>query len=227
MWGGRGIPKDSDPREFGDGRLQQLQPFPAYLRLVEKRPRDVPTRSGQGGSEAGGDRIAFKIAGDDGDRCRPSLRSLDGSRPQRDDHIDAETDQFGSELRESIGSPFGKAIINGEVAVLDVAELAHALTECAQEVRQRAGELIQEADPRDLPLLRLNSERCSEHAPTHQRDERSPVHQRMTSSARTRSDCGIVSPRALAVLKLMINSNLVGCSTGKSAGLAPLRILST
>src|SRR5262245_63019372 len=101
MWGGRGIPKDSDPREFGDGRLQQLQPFPAYLRLVEKRPRDVPTRSGQGGSEAGGDRIAFKIAGDDGDRCRPSLRSLDGSRPQRDDHIDAETDQFRSEEHTS------------------------------------------------------------------------------------------------------------------------------
>jgi hypothetical protein len=26
---------------------------------------------------------------------------------------------------------------------------------------------------------------------------------------------------------LMINSNFVGCSTGRSAGLAPLRILST
>src|SRR5947209_1494508 len=35
-----------------------------------------------------------------------------------------------------------------------------------------------------------------------------------------------VSPRALAVLRLMTSSNLVGCSTGKSAGLAPLSILS-
>src|SRR5215471_15881178 len=102
MWGGRGVPKDSDPREFGDGRLQQLQPFPAYRRLVEKRPRDVPTRSGQGGDEAGGDRIAFKVAGDDRERCCPSLRSLEGGWPQGDDHVDAETDQLSSELWESV-----------------------------------------------------------------------------------------------------------------------------
>src|SRR5437660_7762857 len=36
----------------------------------------------------------------------------------------------------------------------------------------------------------------------------------------------MVSPSSLAVLRLMISSNLVGCSTGKSPGLAPLRIFS-
>src|SRR5262245_61513490 len=49
----------------------------------------------------------------------------------------------------------------------------------------------------------------------------------MTSSACKRTDAGIVRPRALAVLRLMISSNFVGCSTGRSAGLAPFRILST
>jgi hypothetical protein len=49
----------------------------------------------------------------------------------------------------------------------------------------------------------------------------------MTWSARPSSDWGIVSLSALAVLRLMTNSNFVGCSTGRSAGLAPLRILST
>ena len=49
----------------------------------------------------------------------------------------------------------------------------------------------------------------------------------MTSSARASSAGGIVRPKALAVLRLMTSSNLVGCSTGKSAGLAPFRILST
>ena len=39
--------------------------------------------------------------------------------------------------------------------------------------------------------------------------------------------CGIVSPSALAVLRLIANSNVVGVSTGKSAGLAPRNILST
>ena len=47
----------------------------------------------------------------------------------------------------------------------------------------------------------------------------------MTSSARCRSDGGIVSPRAFAVLRLITSSTLVGCSTGRSAGLAPFRIL--
>ena len=37
----------------------------------------------------------------------------------------------------------------------------------------------------------------------------------------------MVRPSALAVLRLMINSNFVGCSTGRSLGFAPLRILST
>ena len=49
----------------------------------------------------------------------------------------------------------------------------------------------------------------------------------MTRSARTSTDGGIVRPSAFAVLRLIANSNFVGCSTGRSAGLAPLRILST
>ena len=48
-----------------------------------------------------------------------------------------------------------------------------------------------------------------------------------TSSARSSNDCGIVRPSALAVLRLITRSNFVGCSTGKSPGLAPLTILST
>src|SRR5437763_13834183 len=44
----------------------------------------------------------------------------------------------------------------------------------------------------------------------------------ITSSARARIDGGIVRPSARAVFRLMTNSNLVGCSTGRSAGLAPL-----
>src|SRR5262249_26370557 len=53
------------------------------------------------------------------------------------------------------------------------------------------------------------------------------VHFSMTWSARASTDCGIVRPSALAIFRLMSSSNVVGCSTGRSAGLAPLRILST
>ena len=49
----------------------------------------------------------------------------------------------------------------------------------------------------------------------------------ITSSALASSDGGTVRPSALAVFMLITNSNLVGCSTGRSKGRAPLRILST
>ena len=52
----------------------------------------------------------------------------------------------------------------------------------------------------------------------------------LTESPRPRgssSDCGIARPMAFAVFRLITRSNLVGCSTGRSAGFAPLRILST
>jgi hypothetical protein len=49
----------------------------------------------------------------------------------------------------------------------------------------------------------------------------------MISSARASTEGGIVRPICFAAFRLMMNSNFVGCSMGRSAGLAPLRILST
>ena len=46
----------------------------------------------------------------------------------------------------------------------------------------------------------------------------------ITSSARASSDGGTVRPSMRAVCALMTSSNFVGCITGKSVGLAPLRI---
>jgi len=49
----------------------------------------------------------------------------------------------------------------------------------------------------------------------------------ITSSARTKNDSGRFNPINFAVLRLTVRKNRVGCSIGKSAGLAPLKILST
>src|SRR5262245_15392776 len=49
----------------------------------------------------------------------------------------------------------------------------------------------------------------------------------MTSSARASSVGGMSRLSAFAVLRLMTNSNLVGCWTGRSPGLSPLRMRST
>jgi hypothetical protein len=49
----------------------------------------------------------------------------------------------------------------------------------------------------------------------------------ITSVACCKTAGGIVSPSAFAVFRLMTSSNVVACSMGRSAGFAPLRILST
>src|SRR5215471_18885496 len=49
----------------------------------------------------------------------------------------------------------------------------------------------------------------------------------ITLSARASTVGGIVKLICLAAFKLMMNSNFLGCSTGRSAGLAPFKILST
>jgi hypothetical protein len=74
-------------------------------------------------------------------------------------------------------------------------------------------------------LLRVRRGRPGDRRAAEQRDELASPNS-ITSSARTRNDSGIVSPIAFAVLLLTISSNLVACSTGRSAGLAPFRILS-
>jgi hypothetical protein len=49
----------------------------------------------------------------------------------------------------------------------------------------------------------------------------------ITSSARASSEAGTAIPSDFAVLRLITISNLVGCSTGRSDGFVPLRILPT
>ena len=64
------------------------------------------------------------------------------------------------------------------------------------------------------PIRRIRSPCCARAASGHarraaeQRDELAPAHHSITSSARSITDAGIVSPRALAALKFTISSNL-------------------
>src|SRR5215468_949370 len=75
-------------------------------------------------------------------------------------------------------------------------------------------------------VLRLDAEGRSEET-ERGNQEHPPTDHWITSSARWSIDGGIVSPSALAVLRLMTSRYRDGCSIGRSAGLAPFRILST
>jgi hypothetical protein len=76
-------------------------------------------------------------------------------------------------------------------------------------------------------LRRRSSGGVRHHRPSHRtpdpRNELLPFHS-ITSSARTSKFVGMVRPSALAVLRLMTNSNLVGWITGRSPGFSPLRM---
>src|SRR5262245_56651912 len=77
--------------------------------------------------------------------------------------------------------------------------------------------------PHRRRLLRMCCKRpCRSHA-SEQADEVAPPHS-ITSSARASSVGGISRPMAFAALRLIVSSNFVGCSIGRSAGLAPCKI---
>src|SRR5262249_18076673 len=77
--------------------------------------------------------------------------------------------------------------------------------------------------PHRRRLLRLCCKRpCRSHA-SEQANELAALHHSITSSASASRVDGIVRPSALAAFRLMRKSNLLGCTTGKSAGTAPLR----
>jgi hypothetical protein len=70
-----------------------------------------------------------------------------------------------------------------------------------------------------LLRLRRDRPRCR---PAWERYEVAASNHSMTSSASASSVGGIVRPRSRAVSALMTSSNLLDCTTGRSAGLAPL-----
>ena len=79
------------------------------------------------------------------------------------------------------------------------------------------------ADDRFSAKLRCNAAVRSAATPT----AKCSISYSITSSACSRADSGIVRPSALAVFRLIANSNTVGCSIGSSPGFAPRRIRAT
>jgi hypothetical protein len=116
------------------------------------------------------------------------------------------------------------------VARVPPAELLEPFTECSDpSLSFRVALTIghQHADPpHPLALLRARHER-PRGSGAKQRDELAPFDHSITSSARASTVGGNSRPSALAVFRLIASSYLFGACTGRSAGLAPLRMRST
>src|SRR5262249_38410511 len=134
--------------------------------------------------------------------------------------------QISHQSRQSIILALGPAVFDRHTASLDVASFLQATAERSQDIRIRPRQCAAEKpDYRYRRLLRARCEWPRSRA-AEQRDERAALHS-ITSSARSNIDVGILMPIVLAVWRFTTSSNLVGCSIGKSAALAPRRILST
>src|SRR5262249_48290114 len=77
--------------------------------------------------------------------------------------------------------------------------------------------------PHPVALLRPRRARPRSRSAAKQRDERAALHS-ITSSASESRLSEILTPSAFAVLRLITNSNFVGCNTGRSAGFSPFKI---
>src|ERR1700732_3911407 len=123
----------------------------------------------------------------------------------------------------------GPAELDATVSAVDPAELlqsSHKRRHAGLNFGVALGPRHQQTDPpHPAQLLRARRER-PRGGTAENRDELAASHS-INSSARRRSGSGIVRPRSWAVVRLMTRSNLVGCSTGRSPGFAPRRILST
>src|SRR5262249_29557581 len=140
------------------------------------------------------------------------------------DHCHLAAQQFTGQCRQPIVLALRKSILDPQVVPLDIACLRQAESDCRSVgssccLQERA----KKSDHRYRRLLRARRERPRGRRAAEQRYELAPSHS-ITSSASCCNCRGTLRPRAFAVLRLITSSNLVGCSTGRSAGLSPLRI---
>src|SRR5262249_54323278 len=147
----------------------------------------------------------------------------------RHNHGHLTVNQFGRKHRQSIILAFRPAIFDLDVLAFDISCLFQSLAERTQadrvsgQVRRCAAE---EPDHWHRALLRCARRERPYRRAAEQRDELATLHS-MTSSARASSVVGTSMPIALAVLRLITSSYLVGACTGRWGGFSPLRIRST
>jgi hypothetical protein len=225
-----GIAQYRGARHPGRDLLEQLQPFAAQAVFELDEAGGVAARPRQARDEAGTDRVGDAGEHDwQGARCLQQRRQRRGARHQED--VGRERDQFMRVFaRVSSISP-APAVFDPQVAALGPAQLLQRLQERRDVGTVRRGAAQEHTDvPHALALLRARRERPRNRGRARragdERDELAAVHS-ITSSARASSIGGTSRPSALAVLRLITSSYLVGACTGRSAGFSPLRMRST
>src|SRR5262249_61333734 len=118
-------------------------------------------------------------------------------------------------------------VVNLDIATLDPTQCLQSLPESVKPLFGLGDRACEHANsPQPLNLLCARRNRVRGGRAAEQRYELAPVHS-ITSSAIASTAPGSSRPSAFAALRLMTNSSLFGCTTGRSAGFSPLRMRPT
>src|SRR5258708_13514570 len=208
--------------------LNNPQPLPHHLEIDEREAGDVPARMRQARNEALLDGIVDRRDYDRNRACRLPQRP-DDRRRLADDDVGHECHEFCCVSPYAVAIGASKAGLDLDVAAVCPSYLLKALLERRHSGLSFpiVGRSHQQPDaPHALGLLRTRRERPKQRRrrAAESQDELAAPHS-ITSSASCWRCSGTLMPSILAVLRLITNSNPVRCTTGRSAGFAPLRIL--
>ena len=213
----------------GHGLPQELQRFDDGIEAdAEGQSGHVGPRMGKACDQSEPNGIA-RADHDDGDGCRRVLGGNGWGRRRRDDDVHLEPHQLGGKRGQPVKPALRKSVFDDDVLSFRPPVHAEPFPERLHEQIRGGWASRQIPDPIDV-ARRLRPGDPGDHRrdqPANGAEEPAPVHYSITWSARWSSDGGSDSLRAFAVLRLTTSSNCVGCSTGRSPGFAPLRILST
>src|SRR5262249_15241862 len=195
--------------------------------FLERESGDVTARPRQTRDQAAADGVSCHSK-NDRDHRRRLLSRRNGGSSIGENNVHGEPKELHPQVGITAAPSLPLPQFNCENATCDPAELAQPLHKSSDPLtfgRRRSGPQV--PDGRRLPrLLRLRHERPRGSRAAEQRDELAAFHS-ITSSATSSRSRGISRFSDLAVLRLMTSSYLVGCSTGRSAGFAPFKILPT
>ena len=222
------IAKHRHPRHARRDLFEYFQPFRADVVIVRQQNR-WRCRQAAPSSRPSRRRLGRPSARTRSAPCWSSGVMSRRRCPRGQNGVRRKCDQFRRIFAKASRAGAAPAIVDPDVAADSPAQLLQTLKE-RREVRLSlciiGGDIHKDTDAPHTPVCcaRAVSGHTAAALPKSVMNSRRLIDR--PSSARATSAGAIVKPSALAVLRLRMNSNFDGCSTGRSAGFAPLKILS-
>src|SRR6516162_3766044 len=218
------IGHDRQPEALRKKLAQDFEPLADKIGRLSREAGDIVAWSGEARDETTPDRVRVDGKDDRNNRCGLLERWNCSAKCNYD--VDSQSDELSGNLCVSLHAVFRPAMLDCDGSALDPAELAkpfqkRGVPRTLRPTRSRA----EKPDRRQL-LLPARRERPRRRRAAEQRDELATSHS-ITSSARASIVVGTSRPSALAVLRFIINSNLVGACTGSSDAFSPFKMRST